>query len=302
LLGKGGFSEVWKAMDMTDLKEVAVKVHQLNPSWTEEKKHSYIKHVTREYTIHREMKHPRVVQLYEVFEIDVNSFATVLEYCRGIDLDEKLKRMKFIPEKDAKAILLQILSGLKYLNTPSDISPSVDNGAHPREAVSSRRKAVIHFDLKPANILFDEMGDAKITDFGLSKIIEDTMDNDATSLELTTQGAGTYWYLPPECFQAENSRISPKVDVWSLGVIYYQVLFGKRPFGDGKTQERVMSEGIMLNATKVEFPSASDPKNPNLPKVSEEAKDFIKYCLTWDQKLRPDINQLCMHPYVRNSK
>jgi tousled-like kinase len=89
MLGRGGFSEVWKALDLLELKEVAVKVHQLNPAWTEERKATYIKHVTREYTIHRDLKHPRVVQLFDVFEIDVNSFATVLEYCKGIDLDEK---------------------------------------------------------------------------------------------------------------------------------------------------------------------------------------------------------------------
>jgi serine/threonine protein kinase len=64
-------------------------VHQLNPIWSEEHKQRYIKNVTREYKIHREMRHPRVVDFYDVFEIDVNSFATVLEYCRGIDLDEK---------------------------------------------------------------------------------------------------------------------------------------------------------------------------------------------------------------------
>ena len=89
MLGKGGFSEVWKALDLQELKEVAVKVHQLNPVWTEEKKQSYIRRVTREYQIHREMKHPRVVQLFDVLEIDAGSFGTVLEYCKGIDLDER---------------------------------------------------------------------------------------------------------------------------------------------------------------------------------------------------------------------
>jgi tousled-like kinase len=89
MLGRGGFSEVWKAFDLVELRDVAVKIHQLNPQWQEQKKTSYIKHVTREYTIHREMKHDRVVKLYDVFEIDVNSFATVLEYCKGIDLEEK---------------------------------------------------------------------------------------------------------------------------------------------------------------------------------------------------------------------
>lgn len=89
LLGKGGFSEVWKAMDLYDLKEVAVKIHKLNAQWPEEKKTNYVKHVTREYQIHKDMIHPRIVQLYDVFEIDENSFATVLEHCKGIDLDEK---------------------------------------------------------------------------------------------------------------------------------------------------------------------------------------------------------------------
>ena len=87
--------------------------------WTEDRKQSYIKHVTREYKIHRDMDHPRVVQFYDVFEIDDNSFATVLEYCRGTDLDEKLKREKYIPEKEARFVLLQIISGLRYLNNPN---------------------------------------------------------------------------------------------------------------------------------------------------------------------------------------
>lgn len=89
LLGRGGFSEVWKALDLVELREVAVKVHQVTTNWSDERKASFIKHVTREYTIHREMRHPRVVQLFDVFEIDNSSFATVLEYCKGIDLDEK---------------------------------------------------------------------------------------------------------------------------------------------------------------------------------------------------------------------
>ncbi|CAN0441904.1 unnamed protein product, partial [Laminaria digitata] len=56
-----------------------------------------------------------------------------------------------------------------------------------------------------------------------------------TSMELTSKGAGTYWYLPPECF-GDNPRISSKVDVWSLGVVFYQMLYGVRPFGEGLSQ------------------------------------------------------------------
>jgi tousled-like kinase len=313
MLGRGGFSEVWKALDLLDLRDVAIKIHQLNPTWNEDRKNTYIRHVTREYTIHREMMHPRVVQLFDVFEIDNNSFATVLELCRGIDLDEKLKRNKLLNERDARTVLLQIISGLRYLNMPSieygnnedncninsnnnnNNNNGNDNGNQPASSGGTgKRRAIIHYDLKPANILFDEMGDAKITDFGLSKIIDDTTDDE--SLELTSQGAGTYWYLPPECFakgdeNGKGPRVSSKVDVWSVGVIFYQMLYGKRPFGEGKSQELVLREGVILNAHQVEFPS-------NGPKVSEEAKDLIRQCLTHSKEHRPDVYTLCMHHYL----
>ena len=187
-LGKGGFSEVWRAYDLFELREVAVKIHQLDPRWSDAKIENYTKHVTREYEIHRGVRHPRIVSLYGVFEIDKDAFATVLECCNGTDLDTLLQERKRLPERHARAILLQILSGMKYLSTPSK-----DN----------KRPGIIHYDLKPGNILFDEFGNAKITDFGLSKIMDSP--DPAESMELTSQGAGTYWYLPPECFVTSAS-------------------------------------------------------------------------------------------------
>jgi tousled-like kinase len=210
LLGKGGFSEVWMAYDLTELREVAVKIHQLDPRWSEAKIENYTKHVAREYEIHRDVRHPRIVSLYDVFEIDNNSFATVLEYCKGTDLDTLLKERKYLPERRARLILLQILSGMKYLSTPSP---------------DKSRQGIIHYDLKPGNILFDENGDAKITDFGLSKILDS--QDPADSMELTSQGAGTYWYLPPECFVMDECvkiRCVLVVIIFSLLHLFYSLL------------------------------------------------------------------------------
>ena len=289
ILGKGGFSEVWKAYDLVDGRDVAIKIHELNPSWPPEKKSNYIKHVTREHNIHMGLQCPRVVRYHAVFEIDQHAFASVLEYCRGSDLDEKLRREKRLSEKVAKPILLQMMSGVRYLHTP------VETG-------DQKRKAIIHYDLKPANILFDENGDVKITDFGLSK----QFDNDeqgGTSMELTSVGTGTYYYLPPETY-GPNPRINTKVDVFSLGVIYFQMLVGRKPFGEGRTQDAISRDGTMERADSTQLnwdpvPKVADPQDARSgPIISEDAKRFIKDCLTREESSRPDIFQLCSHPYI----
>jgi len=257
-----------------------VKIHQLDPRWSDAKKENYTKHVSREYEIHRNVRHPRIVSLFDVFEIDNNSFATVLECCDGTDLDTLLKERKRLPERDARSILLQILIGMQYLSQTS---------------ADGSRQGIIHYDLKPGNILFDEFGDAKITDFGLSKIVESGPDAADASMELTSQGAGTYWYLPPECFILDDTvRISNKVDVWSIGVIFYQMLFGKRPFGHGLAQDKLLTDNTMLNAREVPF--------PDHPQVSEGCKDFIRACLTYEQSDRPNIARLCDHEYVLSKR
>jgi len=130
---------VWRAYDLVELREVAVKIHQLDPRWSDAKKENYTKHVSREYEIHRNVRHPRIVSLYDVFEIDNNSFATVLECCEGTDLDTLLKERRMLPERDARAILLQVLLGMQYLS---------------QESPDGSRQGIIHYDLKPGEFFF----------------------------------------------------------------------------------------------------------------------------------------------------
>ncbi|KAL8094359.1 serine/threonine-protein kinase TOUSLED isoform X2 [Apium graveolens] len=273
LLGKGGFSEVYKAFDLVEQRYVACKLHGLNAQWSEEKKQSYIRHAIREYNIHKTLVHHHIVRLWDTFEIDQNTFCTVLEYCSGKDLDAVLKATPILPEKEARIIIVQIFQGLVYLN--------------------KRTQKIIHYDLKPGNVLFDELGVAKVTDFGLSKIVED--DVGSQGMELTSQGAGTYWYLPPECFELNKTPfISSKVDVWSAGILMYQMLFGRRPFGHDQTQERILREDTIIKAHRVEFPSR--------PAVSSEVKEFIRRCLTYNQAERPDVLTMALDPYLTYTK
>lgn len=116
ILGKGGFSEVYKAFDLETCKEVACKIHHFDDSWTDQVKDDYIKHALRENEIHKELNNRRVVKHFDTVEIDHNSFCTILEQCSGPDLYNYLKENKQIQEKEAKLIISQILSGLKYLN------------------------------------------------------------------------------------------------------------------------------------------------------------------------------------------
>ncbi|XP_050284966.1 serine/threonine-protein kinase TOUSLED isoform X3 [Quercus robur] len=274
LLGKGGFSEVYKqAYDLVEHRYVACKLHGLNAQWSEEKKQSYIRHAIREYNIHKTLVHHHIVRLWDIFEIDQNTFCTILEYCSGKDLDAVLKATPVLPEREARIIIVQIFQGLVYLN--------------------KRTQKIIHYDLKPGNVLFDELGVAKVTDFGLSKIVEENVGSQG--MELTSQGAGTYWYLPPECFElSKTPLISSKVDVWSAGILFYQMLFGRRPFGHDQTQERILREDTIIKARKVEFPSR--------PAVSNEAKELIRRCLTYNQADRPDVLAIAQDPYLTYSK
>ena len=168
LLGKGGFSEVFKAYDLTELRHVAIKVHQLNPAWSAERRSNYIKHAEREYDIHRGLEHPAVVKLLDVFGlskerggggdrggkegcdgggecVEQYGFATVLEYCNGADLDFHLKQRGVLSEKEARVIIRQLFRALQYLTQHS--------------------RRIIHYDLKPGNLLFHNHH-IKITDFG----------------------------------------------------------------------------------------------------------------------------------------
>ncbi|CAN7997405.1 unnamed protein product [Ixodes pacificus] len=196
LLGKGGFSEVHKAFDLKEQRYVACKIHQLNKDWKDDKKANYIKHALREYNIHKSLDHPRVVKLYDVFEIDPNSFCTVLEYCDGHDLDFYLKQHKCIPEREARCIVMQVVHALKYLN---EIKPPI-----------------IHYDLKPGhNVCLNSERRANL--LGGQWLCP------GTQTRFRARGAPSFPVIKPIVVTSKKTPMSAKKEKKKAGKVYKEI-------------------------------------------------------------------------------
>ena len=127
------------------------------------------------------------------------------------------------------------------------------------EYLNNLERKIIHYDIKPENIIINNL-EIKIIDFGISKIL-DANNND---IKLTSQGNGTYCYLPPECFSKKFIvKINNKVDIWSMGILLYEMIYGFRPFEKEYDMEKIIKEGI--KCLNLLF--------PELPLISNECKE-----------------------------
>lgn len=167
------------------------------------------------------LDHPNIVPIYEVGMIDDQPFFT-MKLIKGESLAQRLKNApghRFPPRKIAECM--------------SKIARAVQH-AH--------RRGVLHRDLKPGNVLIDEDGTPWLTDFGLAKLVHEDGNSDLTK---TTDHLGTPHYMPPEVVEGANSEVSTASDVWSLGVMLWEALFGKPPFvGRGPVEilRKIVSE------------------------------------------------------------
>ena len=219
----------------------------------------------------KELEHDNIIKLYDTIILNDYSLCDIMEYCSGPDLGFFIRTNSPIKENIARIIIYLILKALLYLNKLPN--------------------KIIHYDLKPENIIFNDYISIKITDFGLSKII----DKNSDFVQLTSQGVGTYFYLPPECFiENQNVEINTKVDIWSLGVILYEIIYNKKPFGNVyNSQKKLVKDKVILNANFVNFPDE--------PTISEECKDFIRNCLQANPVDRYDVYQALNSKFIQNS-
>jgi len=274
MIGHGGFGEVYRAYDLESNSYCAIKIFDLDKQhMTEAQRENFVERAKRELDILKNLKHQNIVTMKSHFCISDRVLCFALELCTGGTLSAYLEQFTTLNEKDSKGIVIQVLNGLKYLNA------------------NETGKRFIHYDLKPANLLFHS-GMVKIADFGLSKIVHQNSCGD--SIDLTSQGTGTYWYLPPEVNCEPNleepPKISNKVDVWSTGVIFFEMLSGKRPYGHGYTQDAFRRQVVVQGFENVELPLGV--------KVSTECREYVKRLLCLDKEKRPDVVEAASDPYL----
>jgi 5'-AMP-activated protein kinase, catalytic alpha subunit len=164
---------------------------------------SDVERVTREIKILKMLRHPVVVQLYEIIE-SVNELYLIMEYARGGELFEHIVTHKRVREKDAMRLMRQILSGVEYLH----------------------KLRICHRDLKPENLLLDDYNNIKIVDFGLSNCYK--------LHEKLQTACGSPCYAAPEMVAGKKYN-GLQTDIWSCGVILFAMVCGYLPFEDPKT-------------------------------------------------------------------
>jgi len=202
-LGKGSYGEVFLAYDADLDRQVAVKVPRFDRFISER----HIDRYLAEARAAASLRHPGIVSVYDV-NYDQPELFIVLEYVEGSDLKQLLRGEERLAPDHAAELMMEIAVAV----------------AHAHE------QGLVHRDLKPANVLLDTQGHPHIADFGMA-IHERARDL------LDGQVAGTPGYMAPEQVRGETHRLDARTDVWSLGIVFYEMLAGKRPFGGVPVQE-----------------------------------------------------------------
>lgn len=223
LVGVGGMCNVYRAFDAEALRTVAVKILRDEYAADEE----YLRRFRNESRAINALSHPNIVKIYDVV-LDVPNPYLVMEYVSGITLKEYIERKKPVPGRTAANIAGLVLTALQCAH---------ENG-------------IVHRDVKPQNIMVTEKGEVKVMDFGIARF--------AMSQSRTIDGnaIGSVHYISPE--QALGGAVDQRTDIYSVGVILFEMLCGKLPF-DAESPISVALQQVEQN------PKALRSLNPNVP-------------------------------------
>lgn len=266
LIGQGSFGSVYLALHAVTGELLAVKqVETPSPganSQSDSRKKSMIEALKREISLLRDLRHPNIVQ-YLGCGSSADYLNIFLEYVPGGSVQTMLNSYGALPEPLVRSFVRQILNGLSYL--------------HNRD--------IIHRDIKGANILVDNKGTIKISDFGISKKLEATnILNGANNNKHRPSLQGSVFWMAPEV--VKQTSYTRKADIWSLGCLVVEMMTGQHPFPDCTQLQAIFKIG-------------GAKATPTIPEhASEEAQQFLAQTFEIDHNKRPSADELMLSPFL----
>ena len=239
-IGSGGMADVYRAEDTVLSRPVALKV--LYRSLADDP--DFVERFRREAKSAASLSHPNIVAIYD-WGAEDSTYFIVMEFVEGESLKERIRRLGALSQHEAVKIAKEVASALAY--------------AH--------KKGVVHRDVKPHNIILTHEGEVKVTDFGIARA-------GASSITQTGTILGTAHYISPE--QARGEEVGPASDIYSAGIILYEMLTGRVPF-DGENPVSIALKQI--------------EENPPLPSILNRSitidlEKVVMKCLAKDPSLR----------------
>jgi polo-like kinase 1 len=251
-LGKGGFAKCYEMKRVDTGKIYAAKLFEKKALVNQKSRNKLI----NEIKLHKKLHHQNIVNFEHFFE-DKENVYILLELCSNQTLNELVKRRKRLTEIEVQCYLLQIIKALKYIHSHK----------------------IIHRDLKLGNLFITQKLELKLGDFGLAAKLDYEGQRRRTL-------CGTPNYIAPEILEQKNGH-SYEVDIWSLGVVMYTMLFGRPPF-----------ETVDVNLTykRIKMKNYSFPENI---KVDPTAKKLISSILNLDPSKRPSLDAIAEHDFFK---
>lgn len=246
-IGEGSFGKVYKARRKYTGRLVAIKmINKLGQSKED------LQSFRREISILQKVDHPNIMRMLEIFETNTD-FCLVTELGRG-DLFQIITDNQSLPENILRSISAQLVSALNYLHS----------------------QRIIHRDLKPQNVLISSNGTIKICDFGFARVLSNT------TLALNSI-KGTPLYMAPELVQ--EHQYNEKVDIWSIGIILYELYYGRTPFFTNSFYKLIQ----MIVNDSITWPGP----------ISDDFKDFLSSMLQKDPEMRASCADLLGMRFIR---
>ncbi|KAI8141547.1 kinase-like domain-containing protein [Fennellomyces sp. T-0311] len=261
LIGRGTFGDVYLGLNPLSGELMAVKQVELpvENSATEERKKSMVVALQREIELLKDLQHENIVQ-YLGSQTDPAHFSIFLEYVPGGSVAGLLASYGAFQEPLVTSFVRQILKGLNYLHG----------------------KDIVHRDIKGANVLVDNKGGVKISDFGISKKVEEDIMQVSSAPHRPSLQGSIFWMAPEVVKQTHYTR---KADIWSLGCMVVEMFTGDHPFPEFSQMQAIFKIGS--------YTAPTIPDN-----ISEEACDFLRCTFKLQHEERPTANELLDHVFV----